>query len=435
MHYLVKHQLNRMDTMTTKLSTGLKHPALVIALWVLAGVGCVLTIARKVHSAPDWGRDWRIGPSELLDYRDIIVVPGRFLWRGGNPYDPLTYLPAHPWAQEFDPYSPSWLLLSMILGPLPIQVGGAIFLVLVSFALAYFCVLCARLMAPRASSALAPLLFLWCLVWYPTRVMGSSLIVVFGIMLVLTHDGDSGRRPPFWRDAAAWGVALSLFKPQFGVPFMVLLLISRRWGTVVRGLLLELLMALVPLTVAIVSAGGPVAWLQSVIRDIEHASSADSAAGLQSASLARIDIPAMWMRLTGSSSELAALAAVFLFVAVVALSYWRRPGTESMACCWLPFLVALPVHINYDMVVALPCLAFAVAAWRRRRAMLDAVVVLALAVVVLHLHRLWAMVGIGRTIGDLTDLCLLLVAGTVSWVLVVVRGGFRAGSPSSRSCF
>ncbi|ROR55236.1 uncharacterized protein DUF2029 [Luteococcus japonicus] len=396
--------------MTSDRTTDLRRASTV--LWLTVAAVGIAHIALCLAKQTPWGQPWRESNVVLLDFRDTIVAPGRFLLQGGNPYDPDTYLTAHPWAQEFDPYSPAWFLLAAPLAPLPMPVSAAIYLAGTTLLLAWSAHQLVSLVLPRWADVVAPAVALWMLVWYPSRVMGSTFLCTMGLILML-RCGSSLRTSSSWVPAA--GLAFSLLKPQIGLWVCLLLLAWGAWRVVLRGLALELVLALPAVIACSVSAGGFLQFLDSIKRDIEHASSEASPTGLVGSESWRSDFAGLFMRLNDSAAPSWTLVVPAVIALVAAAWIWRvRPQHEVFWLVTVPVALLLPVHASYDILLAVVTAVCGIRLWRGTREAGTAVVAICAALPVLHIHRVTRALGIGNALGDTIDLLALCIAAILA---------------------
>lgn len=277
----------------------------VLALWLAATAAAVARVAVMVSDPNLPGEPWQTTDGHFRDFRDVIWTPGRYLLGGGNPYDPGPYLAAHPWAQQFSPYPPVWLVLGVVLAPLPFLVSAVVFQALsLGVAVVMLRVVCTWAL-PRLADVAVPAGLLWINIWYPGRGSLASLgsvLVVLGVALVLrsvtrlarTGDPVAGSRTPPRRPAVdvscAIGIALALIKPQFGLLVALAAVVGGRAREVWRGAV-GLAIACVPIFIVVsIAAGGPLAFLQSVRRDLIHVSTGDAPGALGSPFQRRFDL-------------------------------------------------------------------------------------------------------------------------------------------------
>lgn len=385
-------------------------------LWALALLAAVLNIRSLVANAKPLGVDWRAPGGTLLDFRDLVVVPGRYLWQGGNPYDPVPYLAAHPWAQEFDPYSPAWLLISAAIGWMPLHTAALVYLCCMTVISVLFARMLARWISPYWAAVLTPAIAIWFQVWFPARGMGSSFLVVLGMTLTLTC--LRSRQPRPW--LAATGLALAVLKPQFGIPFALALLALGHYRLIARGALLAVVSALPPLVACVVAAGGVTGFAGSIMRVIRHATSPAAPTGLLGADSYRVDMPGLVVRVLGRDpGPVPAIVAVVVFALVLVLLRRLRPGISASTLVIAPAIFFLPVHLTYDIILMALVAAAALDLLLARRTPLKLATAVVACIPVLHLHRISAMAGLSGLGGDLLDAGCTLVALLLGCALAI----------------
>ena len=209
--------VNRIEPLLRLGRTLLRPPVrqrIVLALWLLiaAAIAVRLTVMLGRPILP--GDPWRGSGTAryFLDFRDTIWTPGRYLLSGGNPYDPVAYQAAYPWALAFSLYAPAWLLLAALLAPLPYLVSIMVFQALSLVAAIVMLRVICRWTMPTLADLAVPAALLWMNVWYPGRgalsVQLTTLLAVLGTALVLrsvtqwpraSHaEADTARARP-WR--------------------------------------------------------------------------------------------------------------------------------------------------------------------------------------------------------------------------------------------
>jgi len=374
------------------------------------------------------GESFRGSDRYFLDFRDTIWTPGRFLLGGGNPYDPETYLAANPWALPFSLYTPAWLLLAGVLALLPYLVSVAVFQVLsLGVAVVMLRVIC-RWGLPTHADVAVPAGLLWMNIWYPGRgalsVQLGSLLAVLGVALVLRSltrpevpssgpaDADPPRRWTVVDRACAVGVALGLLKAQFGAVVLVGLA-GGRHREVWRGIVGLALVSMPVLIVCTVAAGGPVEFVQSVLRDLAVLGSDAGPTGLSNPVQERFDLlgllaryglvdPPFWLDV---GLPLLALAA-----ALIAVRLTRNPLSVSTVVC-TSILIGF-YHGRYDLLLLFIPVAIGVGMAVRGEltSFAERIMVGALALVVLHLHSISTSVipGFDLRAADTVDLVLIL---------------------------
>ncbi|MGH3828885.1 MAG: hypothetical protein ACRDRS_00315 [Pseudonocardiaceae bacterium] len=402
----------------------------VIALWLAAVAASAVRVWVMLRHPILPGEHYRIsGDRYFGDFRDTVWTPGRFLLRGGNPYDPGTYLAANPWALPFSLYTPAWLLLAGVLAPLPYLVSVAVYQVLsLGVAVVMLRVIC-RWSLPTIADIAVPAGLLWMNIWYPGRgalsTQVGSVFAVLGIALVLRSlarpappsSGPADVQAPRPRSvidrACAVGVALALVKAQFGAAVVVGFGFGR-FREVWWGLVGLTLLSMPALILCAVAAGGPIEFARSVLRDLAVLNSNASPTGLAYPGQLRFDIigqlaryglvnPPLWLQ---AGVPLLAFAA-----ALVAVRLTRDPLLVSAVVC-TSILIGF-YHSRYDLLLLF--IPIAVGAGMVVRGELTStaqrITVGALVLVVLHLHTVSAALipGFDVRAGDTVDLVLVVI--------------------------
>lgn len=394
--------------------------SVVLALWLVALAAAAARVAVMVADPNLPGEPWRTTDGHFRDFRDIVWTPGRYLLEGGNPYDPGPYLAAHPWAQQFSPYPPAWLLLGVLLAPLPFLVSAVVFQALsLAAAVVMLRVICTWAL-PKFADVAVPAGLLWLNIWYPGRGSLASLgsvLAVLGVALVLRSvTGPDLRKPPGGRTvdgSCAVGIALALIKPQFGLPVVLLAVAGGRLREAWRGVA-GLAIACVPIFVVVATAaGGPLAFLQSVRRGLEHVSTGDAPGALGSPFQRRFDLPGVLDYHGLHQPPAVLLIGVPILAAAIAILVIRitsNPFLVSTAVC-AAVLVGF-FHPWYDlMLMIIPVAVGAGMAIRGELAGIAAKLAWVLCVlVVFHLHsvtRRLLIPGLSERGADTIDLVLV----------------------------
>lgn len=402
----------------------LKRPrvrrAVVVLLWIAAFSATATHIAAMLSDPVLPGEDWRTASGYLLDFRDIIVGPGRFVLDGGNPYDPATYLVENPWAQEFDPYAPAWLLLAVLLAPLPFLISAAVFQILsVCIAILMLRVIC-RWALPGYADMAVPAGLIWMTVWYPGRGSLSALgtvLAVLGMALVLRaviRSTNSADRSADVDLACAAGISIALIKPQFGLAVAAAGLAGGRVREVLLGTFAITLLSIPMLVVCAIAGGGPFEFVFSVLRDLEYANSAVSPGGLASPFQQRIDILGMSARYGADSPPdwLTVAAPILALVAIMVAVRMRRSGFVTATIVCTVALIGL-FHPRYDLLILfIPCaLGVGLLATQKNLPLSLWIALVSLLATVAHLHSVSTLIfGFDRLTADTVDSLLVLIA-------------------------
>lgn len=333
------------------------------ARWAGAGAILLIVIAAGLSYRYAWVT-WsdRVGVLEsspparpiLIDLRDATWWPVRAILGGEDPYDVPAYSTAHPTIQAFTLYAPAHLTLWSPLGKLPWDAAAALGILINLGAVVALGIMTGikslSLGVPRFRTSW---LFRVCAA--SVGVIGvwayRSVAVAFGL----------GQPSTIYLAATAclllgWGgskiqpllVALSLLKPQTGVPVLLYLLVAHRVRDAVRGTLLTVVLS-VP---AVIGAAGGIQGVPAWVRRAPQAVSevlASPDAGRVTAG--RVDIGGGINRLIGQPSPtwvLAAAAAVFIPVVLLTRRYpeiLRPPQTALLI--GVALLATFP-HFDYD---------------------------------------------------------------------------------------
>lgn len=172
---------------------------------------------------------------------------------------------------------------------------------------------------------------------------------------------------PGWASAA---LALAWLKPQFGLPLALLLFVRGDRKIALLGTAIAALASLPVAAWLVVRGSGVGEFLDVISRNLEWASSTGYGA-VDSMAAQRVDLPAVFFRVTGWLPPAAELLALCGVLAVTALLARRLDRTENgsvvadLLIC-LGIVVAL-VHQPGDVLIAVPAMtALAVVCWRRR---------------------------------------------------------------------
>lgn len=390
-----------------------------IVAWLVGAFLAVRRIMRTLAQAVPLDAPWLTAQGTLLDFRDLIVHPGRFLAAGGNPYNHVTYLTAYPQSMEFDPYAPAWLNLSFLLGSLPAPTGAAIYLALTAVVAALWAVVMARWAFPRHVALVAGLFWAWMQVWTTgigAQESGSALFAATGWVLAVAVLRAPKGVVPAW--AGPLGIVLACLKPQFGLPLIVVVLALGGLRLVVRGLVALTVLSLPPLIACVVAEGGIGGFARAILSVAAHAGSVDAPTGLSSPVQSRIDLAGVLARSTGiilpTSAQLALLAVMTVIVIVAC-----RTAPGSAVSVGVGYTLLGIVHSAYDLVlVAAPFLLLTKAWLQNHRDILLSTRALAHALPVSHSGHADALAGASYVQG-LTFASYCLVVGWVSTLIHV----------------
>ncbi|GHH54240.1 hypothetical protein GCM10017774_68890 [Lentzea cavernae] len=361
-------------------------------------------------------------PEERMqDFRDALYFPIREFMNGGNPYDPAVMFDHWPVRQNFNLYQPYHLVLHLPFALPEYRVGA------VAFALACLVLLIglavmaangARLPLVASSTVIATLLVtsqVGKAQMYIGQVNPLIAVSVAGALLLRT-------KSPGWASVA---LALAWLKPQFGLPLALLLFVRGDRRVALQGTAVAAVASLPVAGLLIVRGGGVREFLDVISRNLEWASSTGYGA-VDSMTAQRVDLPAVFFRVTGWLPPAAELLALCGVLAVTALLARRLDRTENgseaadLLVC-LGIVVAL-VHQPGDVLIAVPAMvALAVVCWRRRR---DShwrwAGVATLLVVVPFAHLYFVDTAVKSLVGARAGVTLDGAALVVAWVVLAV---------------
>jgi hypothetical protein len=253
------------------------------------------------------------------DFRDALYFPIKELLRGGDPYDPASMFARWPVRQEFDLYAPFHLLLNLPYTLLPYRAALIVF-----SCVSVGCLLGIGLVSARVLRLPGGWLSAWVVAACVVGAQIGKSVVYFGQIDPLVGLGGVLAllfvgRSTGW---AALGLALTWIKPQFGIPLTLVLLFRGAWRPALAGTLGAGLASLPVVGVLVVREGGVGGFVDVVRANLAYASSTGYAA-VDSPGGARVDVAAVFFRLTG---WLPPLAEGIVFVTVLGLAGWLLSG-------------------------------------------------------------------------------------------------------------
>ncbi|WP_244885565.1 glycosyltransferase 87 family protein [Amycolatopsis vancoresmycina] len=388
---------------------------LVFVLALLAGA------ASAWHAlAPAWQvplpTPANLGEERLQDFRDALYFPIREFLDGGNPYDPAAMFAHWPVRQDFNLYQPYHLLLHAPFA-LPGYRAGAVAFSVVSLLLLVALAAMAAHAVRRVTAvpfAVATAVIAALLV---TSQVGKAQLYV-GQINPLVAVGAAGallarRDRPGW---AAVALALAWLKPQYGFPLAVLLFARGSRRVALTGTAIAAAASLPVVVLLVVRGGGIGPFLDVVVANLTHARGTDYGA-VDSLTAQRIDVAAVFFRVTGwvpAGLELVVLAGVLAASALLARRL-AAPLADLLTCL---AVVVCVVHQPGDVLIAVPAMAAVAALWWRRRAgPWWGAGALALAVPFAHLYTVDT--AITAALGARTAVTVDGVAVVLAWGLAV----------------
>jgi hypothetical protein len=362
-------------------------------------------------------------PEERLqDFRDALYFPIREFLAGGNPYDPAAMFDHWPVRQNFNLYQPYHLVLHMPFALPEYRIGAIAFTLASLLLLTLLGLLAARrakLPLVLGTAVIATLLVTSQVGKAQLYVGQVNPLIAVGAAAALMARSSHPR-------VAALGLAVAWLKPQFGLPLAVLLFARGSRRVALGGTVIAALASLPVVGLLVYRGGGVGPFLDVIAANLAHASGTSYGA-VDSPTAQRVDLPAVFFRVTDwlpPAAELVALIGVLAATAFLARKLDRgdddsRSLAELITC--VGAVVAM-VHQPGDVLIAVPAMtAVAVVCWRRRKEQawrITGFAVLALLVPFAHLYFVnSAIVG---AFGQRVDVTVDGVAIVVAWVLLVV---------------
>lgn len=365
-------------------------------------------------------------PEERMqDFRDALYFPIREFLNGGNPYDPAAMFAHWPVRQNFNLYQPYHLVLHLPFALPGYRVGAVAFAVASLLLLAVLAVLAAGRVRLRAAVPLG----------LGAVVIGTLLVtsqlgkaqLYLGQVNPLIAVGAAGALAarsshPRW---AALALAVAWLKPQFGFPLAVLLFARGSRRVALGGTAIAAIASLPVVGLLVARGGGIGAFLDVIADNLAWAAGTDYGA-VDSFTSQRVDLPAVFFRVTDwlpPAAEPLALAGVLAVTAALARRLDQDadtvPVADLLTCVGL---VVAMVHQPGDALIAVPAMALAaVVCWQRRHERSWRTVgfaVLALSIPFAHLDFVDTV--IVAVLGHRAGVTVDGVALVAAWVLLVV---------------
>ncbi|MGW4115948.1 glycosyltransferase 87 family protein [Actinosynnema sp. NPDC004786] len=368
-----------------------------------------------------------LAEERMQDFRDALYFPIREFLAGGDPYLPRTMFEHWPVRQGFNLYQPYHLLLHAPFALPGYRVGAVAFALASLVLLVALAVLAAGRLRPHVPPALGVAVIATLLL---LSQVGKAQLYV-GQVNPLIAVGAAGallarRDAPRW---AAVALAFAWLKPQFGLPLAVLLWVRESRRVAVEGTAIAAVASLAVVVPLVVRDGGVGPFLDVIAANLEHASRTAYGA-VDSMTAQRIDLAAVWYRVTGwlpFGAEPLALLGVLVASAVPArrLDRMGEPAAADLLTC-VAVVVAV-VHQPGDVLIAVPSLVAVAALWWRCRGRggwgLMGPALLLLAVPFAHLHFVGQAVR--AVAGARVDVTVDGVAVVAAWALLVCFAATR----------
>jgi Glycosyltransferase family 87 len=243
------HQTSRLDSAAAarrvRLQTASAAAAFAFAIAIAVLRVGVFTEVAGIRFGAGWA---------MLDFDTGGYYPVRALLSGENPYDRERFLTLYPVSDGFPPYAPFTLLFHLPFGLLPHTVAEilyGLFTIGLMVVLAWMALRATRCDTKVATVIMLAAALLLTRPGHWNLVLGQrAALFAVGSYLALFH---ASRAP--WLSAA--GITLTMLKPTWGVPLLLLMLARGDLRPVALGVLLTLA-ANLPLLALIVSRAGGV---------------------------------------------------------------------------------------------------------------------------------------------------------------------------------
>ncbi|MBB5957082.1 hypothetical protein FHS29_003675 [Saccharothrix tamanrassetensis] len=356
-------------------------------------------------------------PEERMqDFRDALYFPIREFLAGGNPYDPAAMFVHWPVRQNFNLYQPYHLVLHLPFALPDYRFGAVAFAVVSLLLLVFLAVLAAGHL--RAPSVLGTAVVAALLV---TSQVGKAQLYV-GQVNPLIAVGAAGallarERHPRW---AALALALAWLKPQFGLPLAILLFVRGSRQVALGGTAIAAVASLFVVVPLVVGGGGIGAFLDVIAANLDHAAATPYGA-VDSLTAQRVDLAAVFFRVTGWLPPAAELLALVAVTAISAVLVRRLDRVGEVAVADLLTCVAVVVAVVHqpgDVLIAVPALVVVAALWWRNRLPCLGVAVVALVFPFAHLH--FVDTAIRGLMGPLASVTVDGIAVVVAWTALVM---------------
>jgi hypothetical protein len=291
-----------------------------------ATIAFVSALLLALHSVLLRAQGFRIAPgpqwnSVMGDFSAAVYYPVVAFLEGANPYDRAHYLARYP-IDPFAPYLPSTLLIHLPFGLLPQPVAAFWYLVVSVLLILMLALLSLKLNNLRVTSSAVLLLAALIILSRPGRqalLLGQvTLQVVLASYVALYYS----RRAP---RASGFGLAVALFKPTYGVPLALLMLVRGDKRAIGYATLFGLLLNLPVAAILAHRAGGIRPLVQQLIGTFE-AFQTMTPANSPVLSQYRIDAAALVGRFVGHPPDGASQLLVILTVLGLAAVALRVSG-------------------------------------------------------------------------------------------------------------
>jgi Glycosyltransferase family 87 len=420
--------------------SGLRSPVAAVVA-VLAGLVALASGLRALLPAIEVAQPTAANEAlvQQQDFRDALYYPIQEFLAGRDPYLPQAMLDNWPVRQTFNLYQPYHLVLHMPFGLLPYRAGAiafAVVLLLLTVLLAALAAIELRRFVPvpvLAGTAVVAALLLSSQLGKAQLYLGQinpeiAVAVAAALMLRFRH--------PAW---AAFAVGLVWIKPQYGAPLVALLMVRGSWKVALGGTGIAAVASLPVVGVLIAHDGGPGRFVEVIRANLDWAEQTTYGA-VDSPIAERVDVAAVWFRVTGllpPAAELLALVVVMVVSALLvrALDRTGDDGDHVLAdlLTGLAVVVAV-VHQPGDILIAVPAAVGVAGWWWRHRADRPtwAVPVLLVLFAFPFAHIFAVDTVIRSAFGEHVALTVDGVATVLAWLVLVVLSVIRSRRSAAR---
>jgi glycosyl transferase family 87 len=328
-------------------------PGLALALWV------------SLHYALRDLKGYSGGPQS--DFAQAIYYPVRALLDGLNPYDASSFRGHYPVGNAFAPYFPSTLLLHLPFGFMPLVTAAACYLVVGILLTVVLAVLCLRLNGLKSS--IPKVLFLVIVIvlsrpWRQCMLLGQVTMELVLASYVTLYFARSAPR------LSGLGLAFTSFKPSYGFPLALLMLVRRDRLALLYATLFVLLLNL-PVGAILAYRAGGIHMFAKQLGTTFGGFQAMAPANSPVFSQTRIDAVALVGRIVGQAPGVAGqmlVAISVLGLAAIAIRTGSKSPYDKQSFGWSSGLVCAAVllsgyHQPHDLLLL--TLPFVAAADRR----------------------------------------------------------------------
>ena len=336
---------------------------LIRALLLLPGLSLALWLS--LHPALRDLKGYSGGPQS--DFAQAIYYPVRAFLDGLNPYDASSFRGHYPVRDAFAPYFPSTLLLHLPLGFMPLATAAAWYLVVGILLTLVLAALCLRLNGLKSS--IPNVLFLVIVIvlsrpWRQCMLLGQVTLELVLASYVTLYFAHSAPR------LSGLGLAFASFKPSYGFPLALLMLVRRDRLALGYAALFVLLLNLPVGAILAYRAGGMHTFaeqLGTTFSGFQAMAPANSPVFSQT----RIDAVALVGRFVGQAPDVAGqmlVALAVLGLAAIAVRTGSKSPYDQQLFGWSSGLVCAAVllsgyHQPHDLLLL--TLPFVAAADRR----------------------------------------------------------------------